>query len=497
MKRRASGILLHITSLASEYGVGDLGPGAYRFADFLAAGSQSYWQVLPLTPPISNQCQSPYTGLSAFAGNTLLISPEILHEQGLITRAELEDKPGFPQGKVDFPLAQKYKDRLLDTAFERFKERPEEADFEKFCVDNKWWLDDFAMFIALRGHFEGKIWNQWPEDARDRKPDAMKFYYGKLEWKISREKFIQYEFFRQWNALKEYCNDAGIQIFGDIPIYVAYDSADVWAHREIFKLDQSGSPTVVAGVPPDLFSDTGQLWGNPIYDWDKLKEMHYDWWIRRIKHNLMLFNLVRIDHFRGFIGYWEVPAQAETAASGKWVEGPREDFFNELFKHNPFPPIIVEDLGYITPDVREFIEKFQLGSMKVLLFAFDGSWRKNPYCPYNHVENCVVYTGTHDNNTVRGWLEEAPSEQKRNLYDYLGRKITKSNAHWELIRLAMSSVGKVVIIPMQDVLGLGAEARMNKPATLEGNWSWRMAGAQLDDAPVEKLAHLTQIYGRD
>lgn len=495
MKKRASGILLHITSLPSRYGIGDLGPEAYEFVDFLVRAKQSYWQVLPLTRPAFGL--NPYNALSAFAGNTLLISPELLYRQGLLTKKDIQDRPIFPKGHVDYHRAISYKTKLLNVAFERFKTKTKDPEYKLFCSGNENWLENFAMFIALREHFGCRLWCDWPAAIRDKKALALEFMRGRLQDAVEKEKFLQYLFFKQWFSLKRYSNEHGVRIIGDIPIYIAYNSADVWAWPEIFKLTKAKKLKVVSGVPPDFFSRTGQLWGNPIYDWKALKDAGYRWWVQRVKHNLALFDIVRIDHFRGFIAYWEVPANQKTAVVGKWVDGPKEDFFNTLLKHFPSLPIVVEDLGYITADVREFIEKFGLMCMRVLLFAFDGDIAKNLHCPHNHVENSIVYTGTHDNNTIEGWFEkEAKPEQKKKLFDYLGRKVSAGQIHWELIQLAMSSVGRVVIIPMQDVLGLGERARMNRPATVRGNWRWQLLAGQTRAVIARRLGKLTEIYGR-
>jgi 4-alpha-glucanotransferase len=498
MKKRASGILLHITSLPSKYGIGDFGPEAYRFADFLARARQSYWQVLPLNPPsFARNPHSPYNCLSAFAGNTLLISPELLYRQGFLTRKDIQDRPAFPEAQMDYRFVTSYKAKLLNAAFERFKGMPEEADYKSFCLENEAWLEDYAEFTAMHQHFRNRLWCNWPAELRDRKKHALKSMKTQLQPVIEREKFLQYLFYSQWFSLKHYCNKHGIEIIGDIPIYVAYESSDVWSHPEIFKLTRTKKPRVIAGVPPDFFSRTGQLWGNPIYDWKVLRNAGYSWWIRRIKHNLSLFDIVRIDHFRGFIAYWQIPAGSKTAVNGRWVGGPKEDFFNTLFKHFPSLPAIAEDLGYITSDVRAFIEKFQLACMRVLLFAFDGDSATNPHYPHNHVKNSVVYTGTHDNNTVKGWFKkEAKPEQRRKLFGYIGRKVSADRVSWELVRLAMSSVGDATIIPMQDVLGLGEQARMNKPATIRGNWRWRLRPGQIAPSIGKKLAKLTEVYGR-
>ena len=497
MRKRTSGILLHITSLPSKYGIGDFGPEAYKFVDILSRARQSYWQVLPLSSISPREPHSPYDGLSAFAGNTLLISPDLLYREGLLSKKDIQDRPAFSEISVDYRLVNSYKKKLLKIAYERFKDIPKEDDYELFCLENKSWLENYATFIALNRHFRYRLWNSWPAEFRDRKKQAVSYINANLKDAINGEKFLQYVFFKQWFSLKHYCNERGIEIIGDIPIYVSYNSADVWAYPEIFKLTKTKKPRVVGGVPPDYFSQTGQLWGNPIYNWHRLKNRRYSWWIERIKHNLAVFDIVRIDHFRGLVAYWQVPASHKTAVKGKWVQGPKEDFLNKLFKDVPSTRVIVEDLGYITPDVSELIKKFQLPCMRVLLFAFDGNLAANPHCLYNHVKNSVIYTGTHDNNTVRGWFEkEAETEQKKKLFDYLGHKVSAGQVHWEFIRMAMNSVSNMVIIPIQDVLGLGEHARMNRPATIHGNWSWRLGHKQIRSSIISKLAKLTEIYGR-
>jgi 4-alpha-glucanotransferase len=493
MKNRASGVLLHITSLPSKYGIGDLGPEAYNFADFLIKAKQRYWQVLPLN---QTDC-SPYNGTSAFAGNTLALSPELLYRDGLLTRKEIQAAPVLPETRVNYRSAISHKTKLLMIAFERFKSTAKKSGYESFCSKNETWLEDFAMFSALRQHFHHHLWCDWPREIRDRKKHALKSIKAQLIGHIDREKFLQYMFFQQWFSLKQYCNRCGIKIIGDIPIYVAYESADLWAHPEIFKLTNTRKLRVVAGVPPDSFSRTGQLWGNPIYNWQVLKNRGYWWWVQRIKHLLTLFDIIRIDHFRGLISYWQVPAGSKTAKNGKWVNGPKEDFFKMLFKYFPSKPFIVEDLGYITADVTEVIKKFQLCCTSVLLSAFDDDPATNPHCPHNHVKNSVVYTGTHDTNTVKGWFaKEAKPEVKRQFFGYLGRRVPASQVHWELIRLAMSSVANLVIIPMQDVLGLDEQARMNRPGTVKNNWNWRLGPKEKTASIARKLAKLTEIFGR-
>jgi 4-alpha-glucanotransferase len=498
MRRRGSGILLHVTSLPSPHGIGDLGPGAYDFSDFLSRTRQSYWQVLPLTPTEPGLGNLPYSSTSAFAGNPILISPDLLVEDGLLTGDEASSSHGFHAGFVDYPAVMSHKNDLFTSAHERFKRDSNafECDYQRFLSANSYWLDDYAVFAAFKWQAGGGVWSDWPEGIRDREPGALKEVEASLRDRIEREKFLQYIFSRQWARLKCHCNRRGIHIVGDAPFYVSFDSADVWAHPDLFKLDERKQPTCVAGVPPDYFSKTGQRWGNPIYKWDALREADYGWWIRRIEHNLSLFDWVRIDHFRGFEACWEVPAVEETAINGKWVETPGEEFFNALLKWVPYPRLIAEDLGIITPAVRELMGRFQLPGMRVLLFAFGGDVAKNSYAPHNHVRDCVVYTGTHDNNTVRGWFDsEATPEDRQRLSRYVGRTATE-NVHWDVIRLALMSVANVVIIPMQDILGLGSDARMNQPATAKGNWAWRLLPGQLGPDTAERLLDMVEIYGR-
>jgi 4-alpha-glucanotransferase len=497
MNKRANGILLHITSLPSPFGIGDMGPEAYRFADFLAKGKQGFWQILPLNPTERIYGNAPYHSISAFAGNPLLISPDILVQDGFLTSEDCKPLPKESTGRVDYEIVVPYKEKLFNIAYEHFAKIKDRDEYEQFCTQNASWLDDFALFVALKAHFNGKAWSEWPPEVRDRQPEALQTLNKELHEGIEQEKFLQYLFSRQWFALKEYCNEKGVQIIGDIPIYVDYDSVDVWTHPEIFKLDAEGKPEAVAGVPPDYFSATGQLWGNPVYRWGVLKERKFDWWIQRMGHTLNLFDVVRIDHFRGLVAYWEVPAGEKTAINGQWVEAPVYDFFDVLRAHFPKLPVIAEDLGVITPDVREVMQHFELLGMKVLLFAFGEDNPMHPYLPHTYEKNTVVYTGTHDNNTVRGWFErEAKPKDKKRLFRYLGRKTSAQAISWELIRLAMMSVANLAIIPMQDILGLGAEARMNRPATGDSNWEWQLAPGELTPALADKLRTMTQIFGR-
>ncbi len=494
---RESGILLHITSLPSDHGIGDLGPRAYRFADFLGESGQRLWQVLPLNPTNMMHGNSPYSSTSAFAGNPLLISPEIMVQEGLLLEGEIAPPNGLPQGRVDYSAVISCKEKLFGRAYARFLQRDDQDEFLRFCSENEYWLHDFALFSAGKEHFQGSPWIGWSPDIRDRQPEALEALEEEIHDKVALEKFLQYQFHKQWQALRAYCNQQGIRIFGDVPIYVNHDSADMWTHRDLFKLDEANMPAFVAGVPPDYFSNTGQLWGNPVYSWDVLKDTHYAWWIQRLEHNLRLFDLVRVDHFRGFVAYWEVPADHETAVHGQWVEVPAEDFFSTLVRHFPSLPIIAEDLGIITQDVRDVMEAFGFPGMKLLIFAFGDDLPRNPYAPHNHVEDCLVYTGTHDNNTIRGWFEnETTPEDRERIFQYLGRRVKTEEISSEMVSLAMMSVAKKAILPMQDVLGLGQEARMNLPATSEGNWEWRILNEQLSSQCAQELRRMTEIYGR-
>jgi 4-alpha-glucanotransferase len=497
MDKRASGILLHITSLPSPFGIGDMGPQAYRFADFLAQAKQGFWQILPLNPTDPAYGNSPYNSISAFAGNPLLISPELMVQHGLLTQGDVEPFPGHPKGQVDYNAVISYKKNLLHLAYNRFKKTKNRDEYELFCSENARWLDDFALFVALKAHYNGQVWSEWPLEVRDRQPEKLQALQRDLQDTIAMEKFLQYIVSRQWFSLKEYCNQKGIQIIGDIPIYVAYDSVDLWANPVIFRLDDTKRPHVISGAPPGYFSKTGQIWGNPLYRWDVLKERNYDWWIQRMEHTLNLFDVVRVDHFRGLVAYWEISAGEQTAINGRWVEVPVYDFFNTLRTRFPAFPIIAEDLGFITPDVREVMRHFGFPGMKVLLFAFGEDNPTHPYLPHNYEENAVVYTGTHDNNTARGWFErEAKPADKGRLFRYLGRKVSAQAVPWELIRLAMESKANLAIIPMQDILGLGEEARMNLPATGDGNWEWQLIPGQLTPTLVEQLREITETYGR-
>jgi len=496
---RASGILLHITSLPSPFGIGDLGPEAYRFAEFLRRAGQRCWQVLPLCPTDVIHGNSPYNSASAFAGNVLLISPEEMVREGFLKGGDLRGAPSFPEGDIDYPAVITFKQNLFSKAFEGFRKAGMryEDEFQAFCDDNSGWLDDHALFRALKHHERGRAWNEWPRPIRDRRPAALREVRAKFSEAISREKFLQFVFHRQWKTLKQHVNNLGIEVIGDLPIYVHYDSADVWQHPENFMLGRNKSPAFVAGVPPDYFSKTGQLWGNPLYRWDVLKKRRYRWWVDRIVHILRRFDRVRIDHFRGFVAFWQVSSRARTAVGGKWVKVPAEDFFRTILKQVPREALIAEDLGFITPDVTQILEKIGLPGMRVLLFAFEEGMSHSPHAPHNHVRNSVLYTGTHDNNTVRGWFEnEAGRDRRRRLFRYLGKRIGAGEAHQAFMHLAMMSVADTVIIPMQDVLGLGEGSRMNRPSTRTGNWQWRLGKGQLKSNVARDLRKLASTYGR-
>ena len=499
MMKRGSGILLHITSLPSQFGIGDLGPDAFHFIDLLAKSGQKYWQLLPLTPTNPGTGNSPYLSSSIFAANSLMISPELLLQDGLLSQSDLIDIPNFPENQVDYNNVIVYKDKLFQTAFQNFTNNKDNLknSFLEYCSTHSKWLDDFALFKSLKEYFNQRTWLDWPKEIRDRKKNSLNLFRKKLHGKIEYEKFLQFIFYHQWHNLKKYSEEYSIEIIGDVPYYVSLDSSDVWVNYSIFKLNENKHPTHLAGVPPDYFSETGQLWGNPVYRWDLLKKQKYKWWIERINHNLEMYHWIRIDHFRGFVGYWEVEATEKTAINGKWIQAPAEDFFNTLLNDNPQLPIIAEDLGVITDDVKEIIQKFNLPGMKILLFAFDENLPKNPYAPHNHIPNCLVYTGTHDNNTIRGWFEEEiSSDTKRRLLQYIGREISEDEIHWEIIRLALSSVANTTIIPIQDILGLKSDAKMNKPGTANGNWKWQLTPRQITEAVLQKLRAMTEIYGR-
>jgi len=495
---RASGILLHPTSLPSRFGIGALGQSAYNFVDFLVETGQKIWQVMPLG--LTGFSDSPYASFSAFAGNHLLISLEKLEEYGLLKGADIDNGPSFPDDKVIYNDVIKFKNAVLKKSFENFVElynhpyiKEQRDEFLFFCQRNAWWLDDYALFMALKETYDNHIWSTWDIDIVKREPNAIKECTKKLEEKMDFHKYIQYKFFKQWLDLKQYANKNGVRIIGDIPIFVAYDSADVWANQHLFYLDENRKSTVVAGVPPDYFSETGQLWGNPLYRWDVMKEENYEWWIKRFAIILNVVDIVRIDHFRGFEAYWEVPATEKTAVKGQWVKGPGKDLFYTIEKDLGKLPIIAEDLGFLTPEVHELRDTFEFPGMTILQFAFSSD-ATNPYLPHNFSRNCVVYTGTHDNDTTIGWFKTCPKTEKKYSLKYLGTN--GKNIHWDFIKMGMSSVADTAIFPLQDVLGLGTEARMNTPSTESGNWSWRFTADMITPEIKEKLKDLAITYGR-
>jgi len=485
---------LHPTSLPGRYGIGDLGPEAYRFADYLSETGQSIWQVLPLGP--TGYGDSPYQCFSAFAGNPLLISPDLLLEQGHLKTSDVQDVPEFPTRQVDYGPVIRYKSRLLGLAFERFRETGSSEDrneFSAFCMSKQAWLNDYALFMALKHRHQGAMWPTWEQDIARRDAEALTRWTEVLSDDIERHKYLQYQFHRQWVALSAYVHERGMRIVGDIPIFVAHDSADLWSHPELFELDEAGNPTVVAGVPPDYFSTTGQLWGNPHYRWARLAEEGYWWWIERFRALFELVDVLRLDHFRGFEGYWEVPATEETAVKGRWVKGPGADLFIAVEKALGRLPIIAEDLGVITPEVEELRDRFHFPGMSILQFAFSGD-ANDPFLPHNYNHNSVVYTGTHDNNTTTGWFETATPSERESALDYFG-----TDGHdiaWDFVRWLFASIADTAIVPLQDILSLGSEARMNYPSKLGGNWSWRFEPAALTPEVRTRLRKVTETYGR-
>ncbi|MGQ9500624.1 MAG: 4-alpha-glucanotransferase [Anaerolineae bacterium] len=497
--KRASGVLLHPTSLPGRFGCGDLGPGAYAFLDFLSQSGQSIWQVLPLGP--TGYGDSPYQVLSSFAGNPLLISCDRLLEEGLLSSADLSEIPPFPTERVDYGALIPFKQKVLRKSFARFNTVADAAlhtEFERFCREQADWLENFALFMALKDVHSGAPWYDWEADIATRQAEALKDWQCKLADECTFHKYLQFMFFRQWLALKQEAKRRGIRIVGDLPIFVAHDSADVWTHPELFQLDERGMPTVVAGVPPDYFSATGQLWGNPIYRWDVLREQNYAWWIARVRATLAMVDCIRLDHFRGFEAYWEVPAGEKTAINGRWVKGPGASLFDAIRSALQVPrlPIIAEDLGVITAEVVALREQFELPGMRVLQFAFGGGLIERMDPPYRYPRNCVVYTGTHDNDTTLGWFRHSALPGEREL----ALRYTGSDGkefHWDFIRLALSSVADMAVIPMQDILGLDSDARMNYPGRDSGNWVWRCPpDACAREEVIRRLADMTEIYGR-
>jgi len=497
---RRSGILLHPTSLPGRFGIGDLGNTAYQFVDFLAAAGQSYWQVLPLSP--TGYADSPYQSLSALAGNPMLISPEKLAGTGHLSAADLEDAPPFPNERVDFGPVIRYKTDLLNRAFANFRAQApahQRTAFDRFCQDQALWLEDFSLFMALKERHNLSPWHEWEPDVARRQPEALLRWRESLAEEIENQKYRQWQFFEQWLAVKRYANERGIRIIGDIPIFVSLDSADVWANPHLFHFDEALQPTVVSGVPPDYFSRTGQLWGHPLYRWDVMARNGYAWWIDRFRMAFTQADVVRIDHFRGFFNYWEVPAGAETAINGRWLYGPGADLFRAVTSALGEVTIIAEDLGDFDEESRAGVDalqaEFGYPGMKVLQFAFSAG-PADPFLPHNYTPDCVAYTGTHDNDTILGWYHVTSTEAERDYArKYLGRD--GSDIAWDLIRLAWASVANTTITTMQDLLSLGHESRMNTPSTIgPPNWCWRLLPGALTDHLTARLLELTAIYGR-
>lgn len=490
---RSSGILLHPTSLPGSYGSGDLGAGAYHFVDWLVSAGQKMWQVLPLGG--IGPGNSPYMSSSAFAGNVLLIDLDELHSYGWLNDGDLLPDSGFKEQKVDFAVVHPYRMAKLRLAAGRFfaDKHYFQSEYEAFCTEEQSWLDDYALFMALSGRFPGKDWCNWDLALARREKKALLQASIDLADEIEFWRYCQWCFFRQWRKLKHYANDRGIRIIGDIPIFIAYQSADVWSRQELFELGDDNLPTVIAGVPPDYFSATGQRWGNPLYRWKEHEQEGYAWWIKRLRKKIELVDIVRIDHFRGFAGYWEIPASEQTAINGRWKTGPGEKIFNAIQNALGRLPVIAEDLGIITPDVVSLLEKFDLPGMRVLQFAFGGT-TANPYLPHNFISNTVVYGGTHDNDTAIGWFELLSVRERSFVCKYL--RSDGSEINWDLIHAASQSVADIAIHTFQDVLGLGSEHRMNMPGKPEGYWEWRFSWSQVEAAHADRLYEITALHGR-
>lgn len=501
---RSGGILLHPTSLPGSSGIGDLGANAFEFVDWLAAAGCRLWQVLPLTP--TGYGNSPYQCFSAFAGNPYLINVDLLVKDGLLSDSDIAaGSPAVLKGastaRVDYGRVIPWKMGLLKRAFQNYMRHEQRAlrqEFANFQAENSSWLNDFSLFMALKEAHGGGSWIDWPSPIRKRDDDALRSARTDLAEATLEHAFLQLLFYRQWNALRDHAHKRGITIIGDMPIYAAEDSSDVWSHPELFQLDAERRPTFVGGVPPDYFSPTGQLWGNPLYAWDRHKETGYAWWLEKLRATLKTVDIVRLDHFRGFAAYWEIPAGNPTAEIGRWVQGPGADLFDTLVRGlggasaTADLPLIAEDLGVITPDVQALRERYHLPGMKILQFGFSGS--DNPFLPHNYPVHCVAYTGTHDNDTARAWLQTAPKAEGRFARDYLASSPAKF--HWDLVRAIWSSVAVLAVAPMQDILGLGPEGRMNYPGRLEGNWEWRMRETDLTEALAINMRKLGELFGR-
>lgn len=505
LQHRVSGVLLHPTSLPGPYGIGDLGSEAFRFVDWLVSARQSLWQVLPLGP--TGYGDSPYAARSSYAGNPLLISLDRLVEAGDLTADEARPNVELSEDRVWFGNLIQWKMPLLRYAAGKFLDRAsveQRNRFDQFCHEERSWLDDYALYTALKRHFEsqpdragGSMWNVgWDQEIARHEPAAISVWRQKLWRDVQIEQVLQFRFFEQWRALRSYANERGVKIIGDVPIFVALDSADVWAEPEMFRLDSSLQPTHVAGVPPDYFSETGQRWGNPLYAWDRMQQDGFRWWLRRMAGTRSLVDIVRVDHFRGFEANWSIPADQPNAILGEWTPAPGAELFTAMRREFGELPILAEDLGLITQEVEDLRDANGFPGMRVLQFAFgalDGE--ANSFLPCQHVPNCVVYTGTHDNDTIRGWWETREAQERRNILDYIGHE--PQDMAWEFVRMAMASVGKIAIVPLQDVLGLGGEARMNRPSVESGNWDWRVTGGYDHHDSAARMADLVRVYIRD
>lgn len=493
---RKSGILLPLASLPSKYGIGDMGPEAIRFAEFLNGAGQTIWQVLPLTAIDGGSGNSPYSPPSAFAGNPLFISPEMMVASGLLDRDDLKDMPEFAHGRVDYDLVRASRETVLRRAWLNFDNSGQRMEFNDFFATNRYWLESWSFFAAIREERGGQCWNEWPEDLKYRHHEALHRTWERLSREIEYHRFVQFVFHMQISSLRDCLERFNIELYGDMPVYMTLDSADAWANPHLFELNDRLAPVSVAGVPPDYYSKTGQLWGNPLYRWDAMEADGFQWWMNRLRHLLTLYDKIRIDHFRGLIGYWSLPADSLTAEKGCWRSAPHERFFERLSWEFPNRPFLAENLGVLTPEIEAARKGMGLPGMLVLHFAF-GNPAHNPYAPHNHTPDNVVYTGTHDNNTTLGWFEEeGTAKEISSLILYLGREITRDTICGDMIRMAMSSVAETCVIPMQDHLELGAGSRTNIPATPTGNWEWRMTPSQAGDDLAERIRAMTALYGR-
>jgi 4-alpha-glucanotransferase len=497
---RGAGILLHITSLPSAFGIGDFGPEAKRFANFLHESGQKYWQLLPLNPTGKAQSYSPYSAMSSMAGNTLLISPEWFVDEGILTKNDIQKYKIGTSASVAFEKAARAKEKIFEKAYSSFNKRASAVlttAFQQYCEQEAFWLDDFSLYITIKRMHKDKPWFQWPSSIKLREAESLQQVSREKADDIKKIKWLQFIFSKQWTELKTHCNNLDIKMFGDLPFYVSYDSADVWSNQHIFSLDDDGNMIGMAGVPPDYFNENGQLWGMPVFKWNVLKEVHYDWWIKRMKKNMELYDLVRLDHFRAFADYWEVPASEKTAINGRWKPGPGSDFFDVLYKETGRLPFVAEDLGEINDAVYSLRDAFALPGMKVLQFAFGDNMATSDHIPHQYEPNFIVYSGTHDNNTTLGWFHEGVGKDDlKRLTQYLGMRPNAKNIHKVLARLAYASVAKIAVLPMQDVLGLDEKARMNMPASTSKNWLWRIRPKEITKDVSKELKAWVSTFNR-